>query len=83
MGDSHILLLERFTVEILVKVNLGVFGCQGVERSNGVRLIVLLTSDVEMMGRVVRSVLCNVGILNREVCNTSRYKLQSDGKVHR
>lgn len=82
MEDLHILLLKRLAVEILVKVNLRVFRGQRIECSNGVCLIVLLPSDVEMMGRVVRSVLCNVGILNREICNTSRYDCQSAGKVH-
>jgi hypothetical protein len=70
----HILLIKRLTVEVLVKVNLRVLGGERVVCPSSVRLVVLLPSDIEMMRRVMSSVLGNAGVLDGEICDTRGYE---------
>lgn len=56
----HVLLHEGLSVEVLIEVYLGILRRKRVECADRINLVILLLSNVEVVGRVVSRVLSNV-----------------------
>ena len=65
----HVLLHKRFAIKVLVEVDLGIFGCQGVVCADSVDLTILLLSNIEVVCSMMSRILSDVGVLDREIGN--------------